>query len=494
VLVGLGGAALVLTLMSAAKVGAVLLGLIAAAVIAVNLELGLFALVFVCYSHLSQVLIDHHGAPSILDPLVVLVAGLTALQITMRRIPLGPVLRAAVPIIAYGLAGLATLLVAVNREATLESLRGLVSDAVVALLIVALLRTRTALRGTVWALLSAGLLLGSLTVHQEFTKNYEDTYWGFSIAKVKDIAGAQQDYRIGGPVKDPNFYGLFLVPLVPLALDRFSDERRKPLRLLALVAFAVVFLSVVFTYSRGGFLSMVATVALTLVRRPPPLKVLLFVLLAAVPLLSLVPSQYSTRMTTILSLRDADEGHGIQDSGMRGRLSEMTVAMLMFVEDPLLGVGLANFPHLYQEYARRIAPDSRLEIREPHSRYLEVAAEMGLVGILAFSALLASLFLAMRAGERGLKAAGDLDGAGMVRSVEVGLIGFLIGSIFLHSAFSRFFWVLAGIALATRNTGSAATAGSTPQRHAAATANRGSGAPPPPASPRNEAGHRASGS
>jgi hypothetical protein len=42
----------------------------------------------------------------------------------------------------------------------------------------------------------------------------------------------------------------------------------------------------------------------------------------------------------------------------------------------------------------------------------------------------------------------------MVRSLSVGLIAFLIGSSFLHEAFARYFWVLAGIALATRNVGS----------------------------------------
>lgn len=462
--VGLAGALLVVAFPSLVKVLVLLGAVLAALLIAVDLEAGLFVLVFTCYAHLSQVLIDHHRLPSVLDPLVALLLGLTAFKVAMKGIDFVPVVRAALPILGYGLAGLATLLVAVHPDATRKSLAGFVNDAVVALLIVALLQTRRALRGAVWALLAAGLLLGSTSVHQELTKDYADPYWGFALAAKHNISGSLSDYRIGGPVADPNFYALFLVPLAPLALDRFNSERRKRLRVLALAAFGVVCLSVVFTYSRGGFLALAATTAVMMVRRPPKLRVLVFVAIVAVPVLSLVPGRYSARLGTIpdvLRFRSSDP-HGIRDSGMRGRVSEMMVAALMFREHPLLGVGVNNFPYLYQEYARRIGPDSRLEYREPHSRYLEVAAEMGLAGIVAYGALLVALFLAMRAGEAGLKASGDLDGAGMVRAFEVGLAGFLIGSLFLHGAFPRFFWVLAGIALATRRVGEAAASGGRP--------------------------------
>ncbi len=469
VAVGLAGTLLVVAFPSLVKAAVILGALLAAVLIALDLEAGLFVLVFTCYAYLSKVLIVHHRMPSVVDPLVALLLGLTAFRVTMKGIDLVPVLRAALPILGYGLAGLATLLVAVHPEATRETLAGFVNDAIVALLIVALLQTRRALRGTVWALIAVGLLLGSMTVHQELTKNYADHYWGFAMAAVANISGTTSGYRIGGPVADPNFYALFLVPLAPLALDRFNSERRKGVRILALVAFAVVCLSIVFTYSRGGFLALAATVAVMMVRRPPKLRVLVFVAIVAVPVLSLVPGQYSTRLNTIrevLSFRSSDP-HGIRDAGMRGRVSEMMVAALMFREHPLLGVGVNNFPYLYQEYARRIGPDSRLEYREPHSRYLEVAAEMGLAGILAYGALLVALFLAMRAGERGLKASGDLDHAGMVRAFEVGLAGFLIGSVFLQGSYPRYFWVLAGIALATRRVGEAAEPGGRPAEAAA---------------------------
>ena len=456
VVVGLVGVLLVSELQSPSKVAVVVLAALGATWIAIDSELGLFALVFLSYTHLSQVLITHHGAPSTATPLTGLLLGLVGFGIATKKTSLGPIALAAVPLVGYGVAGLATLLVATYPEATIEGLRGYGNDAVTALLVVALLRTTRALRGTVWSLLAAGALLGSISVHQELTKSYEDTYWGFGLASVQNIVGSTNDYRVAGPLGDPNLYALFLVPLLPLALNRLDGEANKFLRLMALLTFVVVSLTVVFTYSRGGFLAMAASMGIMLVRKPPRLRVLVLTILVAIPVLSMVPAQYTARLRTlheVLPFR-GDEVGATKDSGFRGRLSEIQVGVLMFLEQPLLGVGLDNYPYLYQEYARRVGLDSRLAEREPHSRYLEIASEMGLVGLVAYGLVIASLFFSMRNAERRLSAAGGKDAAGMVRSLSVGLIAFLVGSFFLHEAFARYFWVLAGIALATRNVGS----------------------------------------
>lgn len=453
VMAGLAGIVLVAALQSPAKVMLVVLAAAGAALIAIDVELGLFALVFLSYTHMSQVLIAHHGAPSTATPLTALLAGLVAFGITTKRIPLAPIALAAVPLVGYGIAGVATLLSTSYPEATIEALRGYGNDAATALIVVALLRTGRALRGTIWSLMAAGAFLGAISVHQELTESYYDTYWGFGLASVQNIVGSTSDYRIAGPVGDPNFYALFLVPLVPLALNRLDKETNKYLRLLALLTFVLVSLAIVFTYSRGGFLALAAAIGILLVRKPPRARVILLTIIVAIPVLTMVPAQYTERLKTlneVLPFGHAEVGQ-TSDSGFRGRLSEMRVGVLMFLEEPILGVGLDNYPYLYQEYARRVGLDSRLAEREPHSRYLEIASEMGLVGMVAYAFVIGSLFYSMYLGERRLKAGGCQNSAGMVRSLSVGLIAFLVGSFFLHEAFARYFWLLAGIALATRN-------------------------------------------
>ena len=70
----------------------------------------------------------------------------------------------------------------------------------------------------------------------------------------------------------------------------------------------------------------------------------------------------------------------------------MIVGLQMFADHPILGVGLGNYPLLYQQYSQRLGIDLRSEIRQAHNLYLEVAAETGLLGLLSFGLLLVVMF------------------------------------------------------------------------------------------------------
>jgi O-antigen ligase len=71
----------------------------------------------------------------------------------------------------------------------------------------------------------------------------------------------------------------------------------------------------------------------------------------------------------------------------------MIIAVQMFLENPILGVGKRNYQALYVEYSSMLGLDPRLEDRQAHSLYLELAAEMGMLGLLSFGGILLALFL-----------------------------------------------------------------------------------------------------
>lgn len=77
--------------------------------------------------------------------------------------------------------------------------------------------------------------------------------------------------------------------------------------------------------------------------------------------------------------------------------------------------------------------------------YLEVAAETGIVGVVAFSTLLAALFLGMHNAKRTLRTLQRADLAGWVNGIQFGLIGYLTASLFLHADFIRYFWLIVGL-------------------------------------------------
>src|SRR5690606_15715090 len=112
----------------------------------------------------------------------------------------------------------------------------------------------------------------------------------------------------------------------------------------------------------------------------------------AMAILPLLPPSYTERFKTILYLAPSSENGIYQSSSFRGRTSEMMAGLIMFVEHPILGIGVANYPPTYQEYAQIIGLETRAQEREAHSLYIEILAETGILGFASFMAIVLFLF------------------------------------------------------------------------------------------------------
>ncbi len=106
-----------------------------------------------------------------------------------------------------------------------------------------------------------------------------------------------------------------------------------------------------------------------------------------------------------------------------------------------------NFKVHYQEYAQVLGLDPRREERSPHSFYLEIMAELGIIGLLWFVALQWITFKGVFQARKDFIEAGMQDYAGICVAITAALIRFLVTGIFLHISQPRFFWLLYGIAL-----------------------------------------------
>jgi len=413
-----------------------------------NPELGLLVLVFTTYTRFSDIMIKYHGMPSVAKLLVPLLFGLVVVRwVWSGKRPRGW-RRSLLIVTGYGFIGFLSLLYASDFERTEEALISYAKDATIAVLATILIHRAATFRRVIWTLLAVGIFLGTISVYQHLSGTFENEYWGFGQAKIRNIVGRVEDYRISGPLGGPNEYAQMLVVLVPLALDRLWGERTRLLRVFAAWALVVCVLSIVFTFSRGGFIALVGTLMVMFIRRPPGLLALLITIMVAVPLVQFIPEQYTERMQTVVDLFPGSEQDAREEISFRGRLSENTSAWLMFTDRPLLGVGLDNFPIYYQEYSRRLGLDPRREIRSAHSLYLQIAADQGLLGLTAFGVVLWIVFRGMHKGYQDFIRAGSPDYANMTVALSVGIIGFLIGGIFLHLIYPRFLWLLIGIALA----------------------------------------------
>ncbi|WP_179131072.1 O-antigen ligase family protein [Candidatus Entotheonella palauensis] len=261
---------------------------------------------------------------------------------------------------------------------------------------------------------------------------------------------------MAGPIGDPNFYAQILLVLIPLALDRLWRASTAFGRIAAAYALFVCSWAFIFTFSRGGLVALAIALVIMLIRRPPRPMTLAAGLLVMLLALPWIPTEYTARITTIFDAASSLVDEGQTDTAMQGRLSENLAGLQIFLDHPLLGVGLNNYPVHYRRYAQRIGLDLRHEDRSAHNLYLQVAAETGILGLSMFGLLLWVMLHGLRQTYLKFVQAGKTNDAEMVMSFFIAVVGYLIAAVFLHSAYPRYFWLLFGIALAIAHIGKTA--------------------------------------
>jgi O-antigen ligase len=427
------------------------MALAGAAWVAVRPEWGAPYFAALIYLRLSDSLRGEFGLPSlfmIVAPgLLLLAAG----RWLFAGTPVGRGWRVAIWLLAaYGAVCAGSLLYAMDPQRTLDGLANYLDGVVIVLVMAIYLRTPLDLDRTLWALLIGGAVLGSLTVYQQLTGSYDQVFAGLARAGLRNIHDAASGYRSEGPVS-ANYFALILVVVVPLAVDRLVHERRLLVRAVSAWALAGVVASVAFTYSRGGVVALAAT-ALPLLAYVPRRHAKRWILVGAVAAVGLtavlIPTRYGQRLAALVQLAGAVQGEAPRDSALRGRVSEVTSAAMMFADHPVIGVGYGNFEEHYHRYARNLGLDGRSEERQAHSLYLEVAAETGLVGVAAFAGVLAYPIVGMRRTHSALRRGGRARDAQRVAAFGFALFAYLVGSLFLHLSYPRYLWLLLGIAIA----------------------------------------------
>jgi O-antigen ligase len=219
------------------------------------------------------------------------------------------------------------------------------------------------------------------------TRAVYDYVRGVNLVEGNRVRGA-----LGGIFANPNDLALnlvtFLAPTIFIALE----DRRRFRRLVASAAVLLMFAAVIFTKSRSGFLGllvMLAVCGVYLVRvRPLVLALGLVVSLAALPML---PDSFWTRMSSIVNEEEDVTG------SREARRELMERAVIVFAERPLTGIGAGQF----QNYA----PDGEAPMwRVTHNALLQVAAELGILGVAVFLFLIGRGFYGLRAARRILTA------------------------------------------------------------------------------------------
>ena len=417
------------------------------ALAAMSVEFGLLVLVFMTYTRFSDIVIEYYNAPSVAKAYVaVLVLAILIRWVILRDRPKGWAIPAII-LGLYGLLGFASVIYSPVPDRVLAKAYDFLKNSAITILIIVLLQRGRALRGTIWTLIIVGFFLGTLSVFQYFTRTFDRAYGGFAQASLQQIVGSSDNYRIGGPIGDPNFFAQIMIVLVPIALERTLHEKRLILRAVALWTMLMSVACVIFSYSRGGLLALVVCLmAWFLVNPPGRLQLPILIISMVLAIIYIIPAGYVSRVMELGQFFQTQGTLRTSDPSLRGRISENLAAWDMFRTHPLFGVGWNTYPYLFPFYSKEIGLANVATEREAHNLYLEVAAETGIVGLFAFGLILFSSLRDLVRARRHFMRANLADYAWLVTGFGIGFLGYLVAALFIHGAFQRYFHVLLGIA------------------------------------------------
>jgi O-antigen ligase len=335
-----------------------------------------------------------------------------------------------------------------NLTAVLETAKALLWPLIVGMLLLVPGRVPEAMARAIALTLA---LLAALTMVQEFVIGNATSLAGLSnVPLVADVGGATA--RHAGPQGDANFWGRVLALGLPFALSLAQMAGRTRAMLGWLTVAASICGGIVLTGSRGALLAaFLVGLGWALLAGGRWAKAVLFA--PIVGALALFVPGVGSRLAT-LSLLGTSDSLKVVDPSLEGRLAAQRVAVEVFVDHPVLGVGPGNFLAVTEGYLSRLALDT-LPLA-PHNQYLEAAAEGGLLGLAAWLILLGGgIFVALRArllARSGGPAVAREAPVPLSNAVLAALAGWAVASVFLHLATFRtlLFVVALGAALDIR--------------------------------------------
>lgn len=244
-------------------------------------------------------------------------------------------------------------------------------------------------------------------------------------------SNADMRARVYSVFGNPNIFAEYLVMMVPLTVALFWSTKRDTVKIFYFILFGIQVLALFMTMSRGGWigLAVAAMVFIFFVKR----KLLLFAIPAGAFGFLLLPASIVARFFTIFNLSDSSTSY-------RFKIWEITGEVIR--DNFFVGVGLGHqpFKYTFESYIRT------MPIFHAHNSFIEIFAELGLVGFVLFCLFMISIFVVL------LKyplASSDtyerVVGASLIGSFSGMMVHGMFENIFYMTKITTSFWILLGL-------------------------------------------------
>lgn len=282
---------------------------------------------------------------------------------------------------------------------------------IICLLFANLINTEFKIQAYIWVVTLSFGLLGFWGALQGFAGNPRlDTLWPGG----SNFAAAQ--------------FALF----APLALTKSFDPNLPiKYKIVFIFCFVSMVICCIYTDSRGGILGVLIGISICISYVKNRIKILVAIITMSLIFSPLIPSHYTERIASIFAEKEN------RDESASSRFVLWGIALRIWSDHPVAGVGLENFSPVKEAYADKfsdlISEDMFLLIfnrpRYPHGLYPGMMAETGIVGLLLFLMLLSRNILC-RFPDQFVRNENHYPLYQQAWGARAGLVGFSVSAIF----------------------------------------------------------------
>jgi len=285
------------------------------------------------------------------------------------------------------------------------------------------------------------------------------TFWAGNI-------GRQQVFGLFGNV---NYFAEYMIVPLPLAISLFFTAQNRIHKILLLVGILAMGGSLIFTFTRGSYLaigiSSLFMFFLYLTRRGNGFikehkKIFIFTLalILLVTFLFTLPNPLNKPGTVISKIQGRISiSQFTKDTSLKRRIAIWKFTGMMITDNPILGSGIGTFKYNSLTYQAKFFDQSENRRLYPHgfadkahNEYLQLWAELGIIGLGIFLWLMVSYF---NYGIKLLKRMQNRYKQGMIIGLMGAIVAVLVDGIFgfpLHlPATIVSFWLILALTIAT---------------------------------------------
>lgn len=293
--------------------------------------------------------------------------------------------------------------------------------AIIFVITVNTLRSKTRLYGLMWLGIGAAVMLSYQAI----------VLYNQGVFKTE---GYRVSVDFGGMFANPNDMAMHLAIFLPIVLTLAFATKNKLSKIFYFIAAGMMIVGIMVTQSRSGFLGFLAMGAVLVwkIGRNQRLKVVLLSSVTGLFLMLFAPGNFGLRILSIFV-------PSLDPTGSSDERKELLIRSILVTLRNPWGIGIGNFPLV------------GIQNRQTHNAFTQVSSELGVIALVAYVILLISPLMKLGAVERQLSRNEDFSWLYYLSiGVQASIVAYIISSFFGAVAYNWFIYFPLAFAVCLR--------------------------------------------